>query len=88
MFASIRDACCFAMQLQVIDGMGGRIQHDLLLIHITISTTIQQTISVESMNPAPLNASAPNLVAVEHDKFGVPHFNHAFNTQASFDKKI
>jgi len=39
-------------------------------------------------NPAPLNGSAPNLVAVEHDKFGVPHFKRAFNTQASFDKKI
>ena len=35
-------------------------------------------------NPAPLNGSAPNLVTVERDKHGVPHFKRAFNTQASF----
>jgi len=35
-------------------------------------------------NPAPLNGSAPNLVTVEHDNFGIPHFKCAFNTQASF----
>jgi hypothetical protein len=34
--------------------------------------------------PAPLNGSAPNLVTVEHDNFGIPHFKCAFNTQASF----
>ncbi|KAF8996452.1 hypothetical protein BDQ17DRAFT_1392046 [Cyathus striatus] len=33
-------------------------------------------------NPAPLNGSAPNLVVVEHDVNGVPHYKHAFNTQA------
>jgi hypothetical protein len=32
-------------------------------------------------NPAPLDGSAPNLIAVEHDKFGIPHFKRAFNTQ-------
>jgi len=32
-------------------------------------------------NPAPLNGSAPNLVVVEHDKFGRAHFKRAFNTQ-------
>jgi CxC5 like cysteine cluster associated with KDZ transposases/CxC6 like cysteine cluster associated with KDZ transposases len=32
-------------------------------------------------NPAPLNGSAPNLVAVEQDKNGRPHFKRAFNTQ-------
>ena len=32
-------------------------------------------------NPAPLNGSAPNLVAVELDKAGRPHFKCAFNTQ-------
>jgi len=32
-------------------------------------------------NPAPLNGSAPNLVEVEHDKFGRPHYKRAFNTQ-------
>ena len=49
MFALIRDVSCFIMQLQVVDGMGGRIQHDSLLIHIIISITAQQTISVESI---------------------------------------
>lgn len=33
-------------------------------------------------NPAPLNGSAPNLVAVENDKHGNPHYKRAFNTQA------
>ena len=33
-------------------------------------------------NPAPLNGSAPNLVVVEIDRFGNPHYKHAFNTQA------
>jgi hypothetical protein len=33
-------------------------------------------------NPAPLNGSAPNLVVVENDRFGHPHYKHAFNTQA------
>ncbi|KAF8987661.1 hypothetical protein BDQ17DRAFT_1393505 [Cyathus striatus] len=33
-------------------------------------------------NPAPLNGSAPNLVVVEHDVNGVPHYKRAFNTQA------
>ncbi|KAF8995322.1 hypothetical protein BDQ17DRAFT_1392272 [Cyathus striatus] len=33
-------------------------------------------------NPAPLNGSAPNLVVVEHDVNGVPHYKCAFNTQA------
>ena len=32
-------------------------------------------------NPAPLDGSAPNLVAVEYDKAGRPHFKRAFNTQ-------
>ena len=32
-------------------------------------------------NPAPLNGSAPNLVIVEHDVNGNPHYKHAFNTQ-------
>jgi hypothetical protein len=32
-------------------------------------------------NPAPLNGSAPNLVVVEHDNNGQPHYKHAFNTQ-------
>jgi hypothetical protein len=35
-------------------------------------------------NPAPLNGSAPNLVVVENDKFGQPHFKRAFNTQVGF----
>jgi hypothetical protein len=33
-------------------------------------------------NPAPLNGSAPNLVVVEQDRFGHPHYKRAFNTQA------
>jgi hypothetical protein len=33
-------------------------------------------------NPAPLNGSAPNLVVIEQDRFGVPHYKRAFNTQA------
>jgi hypothetical protein len=33
-------------------------------------------------NPAPLNGSAPNLVVVEHDQLGNPHYKRAFNTQA------
>jgi hypothetical protein len=32
-------------------------------------------------NPAPLNGSAPNLVIVEEDIFGQPHYKCAFNTQ-------
>ena len=32
-------------------------------------------------NPAPLNGSGPNLVVVEHDVHGNPHYKHAFNTQ-------
>ena len=35
-------------------------------------------------NPAPLNGSAPNLVVVENDKFGQPHFKQAFNAQVGF----
>ena len=34
-------------------------------------------------NPAPLNGSAPNLVVVEDDKYGQPHYKRAFNTEAS-----
>ena len=34
-------------------------------------------------NPAPLNGSAPNLVVVENDRTGQPHFKRAYNTQAS-----
>ncbi|KAF8986413.1 hypothetical protein BDQ17DRAFT_1393674 [Cyathus striatus] len=33
-------------------------------------------------NPAPLNGSAPNLVVVEYDINGRPHYKRAFNTQA------
>ena len=33
-------------------------------------------------NPAPLNGTAPNLVNVETDINGVPHYTCAFNTQA------
>ena len=33
-------------------------------------------------NPAPLNGSAPNLVVVENDIHGNPHYKRAFNTQA------
>ncbi|KIM74585.1 hypothetical protein PILCRDRAFT_79958, partial [Piloderma croceum F 1598] len=33
-------------------------------------------------NPAPLNGSAPNLVVVEYDINGNPHYKRAFNTQA------
>jgi hypothetical protein len=32
-------------------------------------------------NPAPLNGSAPNLVIVENDLDGNPHYTRAFNTQ-------
>jgi len=35
-------------------------------------------------NPAPLNGSAPNLVVVEHDDDGNPHYKRAFNTQVCF----
>jgi hypothetical protein len=34
-------------------------------------------------NPAPLNGSAPNLVIVERDRNGRPHYKWAFNTQVS-----
>ena len=33
-------------------------------------------------NPAPLDGSAPNLVIVENDRHGRPHYKRAFNTQA------
>ncbi|KAF8224890.1 hypothetical protein L208DRAFT_1308567 [Tricholoma matsutake] len=33
-------------------------------------------------NPAPTDGSAPNLVIVECDADGTPHYKHAFNTQA------
>jgi len=33
-------------------------------------------------NPAPLNGSAPNLVIVENDVDGNPHYKRAFNSQA------
>ena len=33
-------------------------------------------------NPAPLNGSAPNLVIVENDVNGNPHYKHGFNSQA------
>jgi len=33
-------------------------------------------------NPAPTDGSAPNLVIVEYDKDGIPHYKRAFNTQA------
>jgi hypothetical protein len=33
-------------------------------------------------NPAPLDGSAPNLVVVEHNNAGKPHYKRAFNTQA------
>jgi hypothetical protein len=33
-------------------------------------------------NPAPMDGSAPNLVIVEYDKDGIPHYKCAFNTQA------
>jgi len=32
-------------------------------------------------NPAPLNGSQPNLVKIEYDKKGNPHYKRAFNTQ-------
>jgi hypothetical protein len=32
-------------------------------------------------NPAPLNGSAPNLIKVEYDRNGAPHYKRAFNTQ-------
>ena len=35
-------------------------------------------------NPAPLNGSAPNLVIVENDRQGQPHYKRAFNTQVNF----
>ena len=35
-------------------------------------------------NPAPLNGSAPNLVVVEYDDDGNPHYKRAFNTQVCF----
>ena len=33
-------------------------------------------------NPAPFNGSAPNLVIVENNVNGNPHYKHAFNSQA------
>ena len=35
-------------------------------------------------NPAPLNGSAPNLVIVENDVYGNPHYKRAFNTQVCY----
>ena len=37
-------------------------------------------------NPAPLNGSQPNLVHVEHDRNGLPHYKRAFNTQVSYQE--
>ena len=34
-------------------------------------------------NPEPLNGSAPNLVIVENDQQGQPHYKRAFNTQVT-----
>ena len=34
-------------------------------------------------NPAPLNGSQPNLVTVEDDRNGQPHYKCAFNTQVN-----
>jgi hypothetical protein len=39
-------------------------------------------------NPAPLNGSAPNLVVVEHDRYGQPHYKHAFNTLVHMLSKL
>jgi hypothetical protein len=35
-------------------------------------------------NPAPLNGSQPNLIAVEYDAQGQPHYKRAFNTQVGY----
>ena len=67
------------MQLQVVDGILGRKQHASLYHYINHRTT--DYLCRKYCNPAPLNGSAPNLVAVELDKAGRPHFKRAFNTQ-------
>ncbi len=46
-----------------------------------INHRVQDWICWKWCNPAPFNGSAPNLVIVEHDNNGVPHYKRAFNTQ-------
>jgi hypothetical protein len=48
-----------------------------------INHRVQDYICRKWCNPAPLNGSAPNLVIVERDRDGVPHYKRAFNTQVS-----
>ncbi|TDL13563.1 hypothetical protein BD410DRAFT_735206 [Rickenella mellea] len=47
-----------------------------------INHRVQDWVCRKWCNPAPLNGSAPNLVIIEHDNNGVPHYKRAFNTQA------
>ncbi|KAF8982535.1 hypothetical protein BDQ17DRAFT_1394049 [Cyathus striatus] len=60
------DKACVVLQAALLNGVWEIWSHTSRLI----------------CNPAPLNGSAPNLVVVEYDINGRPHYKRAFNTQA------
>ncbi|KAF8991572.1 hypothetical protein BDQ17DRAFT_1392972 [Cyathus striatus] len=79
------DKACVVLQAALLNGVWEVWSHTSRLIvdsyhYINHCTT--DYICRKWCNPAPLNGSAPNLVVVEYDINGRPHYKRAFNTQA------
>jgi len=80
-FVLIRLVWCFELPLAMVLGT---FETDIPIIvdsYHYINHRTSDYLCRKWCNPAPLNGSAPNLVVVEHDNNGNPHYKRAFNTQ-------
>ena len=82
--ALIKLALFFVTALQMAAGTCGARRANWLIVDSYHYTNHKTTdfLCRRWCNPAPTDGSAPNLVIVEHDNDGIPHYKHAFNTQA------
>ena len=80
------DKACLVLRRSVADGSWATWKKTTRFIvdsYHYINHRVQDSLCRTWCNPAPLNGSAPNLVVVELDRSGEPHYKRAFNTQVS-----
>ena len=79
------DKACLVLRTSISNGSWNMWQNTTRFIvdsYHYINHRTSDYICCKWCNPAPLNGTAPNLVVVEYDKSGNPHYKRAFNTQA------
>lgn len=82
------DKACLVLRTSIANGSWERwknTSHFIVDSYHYINHRTTDYLCQKWCNPAPLNGSAPNLVIVENDRQGQPHYKRAFNTQVHLD---